>query len=50
VILRGKRLIAVAEGKPSALLKFVSRVYDHLLKLNLSRSALGWQTIGVARL
>jgi SAM-dependent methyltransferase len=50
VILRGKRLVTDAEDKPSVLLKIVSRIFDWLFVLNLSRSALGWQTIGVARL
>ena len=50
VILRGKRLVADSEGEPSALLKLVSHIFDQLFRLNLSKSALGWQTIGIARL
>jgi SAM-dependent methyltransferase len=50
VILRGKQLVADSERKPSVLLKIVSQIFDWLFKFNLSKSALGWQTIGVARL
>lgn len=48
VILRGERLVKDASGEPSALLRTTSSVFRLLFKLNLSRSPLGWQTIGVA--
>jgi hypothetical protein len=48
VILRGNRLVDDAAGKPGALLKIASAIFDGLFKLNLPRSPFGWQTIGVA--
>ena len=49
VILRGNRLVQDARGEPGALLRIVSAIYRALFRFNIAQSALGWQTLAVAR-
>jgi len=48
VILRGEQLVKDAAGEPGALLKATSTVFRLFFRFNVSRSPLGWQTMGVA--
>lgn len=48
-LVRGKKLITDAKGEPSLLLRFVSSVFDILMRFDLPGSRLGWQIVAVAR-
>ena len=49
VILRGKRLVADAEGEPSHAFRAACAIFRALFKCNISHSPIGWQTLAVAR-